>query len=144
MSPSPDVVRRKLLTIEQAVSRLRSFGRVDVASLEADGKLEWSVEHGLQIAAEALFDAGSHLLAGTFQEVVDQYRQVPPRLVARGVISKDTADRLVGLAGFRNILVHEYATVRLDRVALAMERLDDFLAFVSDVEKWLEKYPAGA
>jgi hypothetical protein len=53
----------------------------------------------------------------------------------------ETADRLAGLAGFRNILVREYATVRLDRVALAMERLDDFL---SDVEKWLERSHVGA
>jgi uncharacterized protein YutE (UPF0331/DUF86 family) len=139
VSVDVEVLRRKLLTIEQAVSRLRSFGAIDVELLEADGKLEWSVEHGLQIAAEALFDAGSHVLAGAFQEVVDEYRQIAPRLAARSVLSADTASRLVGLAGFRNILVHEYATVRLDRVADALGRLDDFLAFVRDVEGWIER-----
>lgn len=138
MPADAEVIRRKLLTIEQAVSRLRSFGPVDAAMLETDGKLEWSVEHGLQIAAEALFDAGSHVLAGAFQEAVDEYRQVAPRLFARGVLSADTAARLAGLSGFRNVLVHDYATVRLDRVADAMNRLDDFLAFVRDVETWLE------
>jgi uncharacterized protein YutE (UPF0331/DUF86 family) len=139
MSPSADVLRRKLLTIEQTVRRLRSFGPVDVPLLEADGKLEWSVEHGLQIAAEALFDAGSHLLAGAFQEPVDEYRQIPPKLAAHGVLTQETAARLTGLAGFRNILVREYATVRLDRVVDAMSRLDDFLAFVRDVERWIER-----
>lgn len=142
MAPNPDVLRRKLLSIEQAVSRLRSFGPVDVRALETDGKLEWSVERGLQVAAEALFDAGSHVLAGAFQEVADEYRQIPRRLVARGVLSPDTAARLEGLAGFRDVLVHEYASIHLDRVVEAMGRLDDLLAFVRDVQGWVERTQA--
>src|SRR2546425_11875750 len=62
-------------------------------------------------AAEALFDAGGHILAGEFQEAVDEYREIPPRLLARGVISRETAKRLESLAGFRNVLVHEYADI---------------------------------
>jgi len=36
-------------------------------------------------------------------------REIPPRLLARGVISRETAKRLESLAGFRNVLVHGYA-----------------------------------
>jgi hypothetical protein len=60
--------------------------------------LQWAVEHGLQIAAEALFDVGSHILAGEFQESVDEYRDIPERLRARAVLSEATARRLDGLA----------------------------------------------
>jgi uncharacterized protein YutE (UPF0331/DUF86 family) len=97
------------------------------------------VEHGLHIAAEALFDAGAHVLAGEFQEAPDEYREIPPRLVSRGVISEATANRRESLSGFRSVLVRDYATVDVRRVHAGLARLDDFEAFVADVESWLAR-----
>jgi uncharacterized protein YutE (UPF0331/DUF86 family) len=133
----PEVVRRKLLEIEQAVARLRSWAPITLERLETDLLLQWAVERGLQLAAEALFDAGNHLLAGELHEVVTSYREIPVRLAARGVLSPATAQRLRGLAGFRNVLVHDYAEVDLAKVHAAIERLGDLTAFARDVERWL-------
>ena len=135
----PDVVRRKLLDIGETISHLRSLLPVTVERLERDVTLRWAVEHGLHLAAESLFDAGNHILAAEFQEVPDEYREIPPRLVARGVIAPATATRLESLAGFRNVLVHDYATVDVRRVHAGLARLDDFEAFVTDVELWLAR-----
>lgn len=138
MTVEPDVVRRKLLEIDEASAHLRAWSPVTVAQLESDQQLRWAVERGLQVAAEALFDAGAHVLAAEFQEAVDEYRQVPPRLLARGVLSAETAGRLKGLAGFRNVLVHDYADIDPRRLVVGLERLGDFDAFVADVERWLQ------
>ena len=134
-----EVVRKKLLDIGEAVGRLRSWLPVTIERLERDLMLQWAVEHGLQIGAEALFDPGGHVLAGEFQESVDEYREIPARLRARGVLSDTTVTRLDGLAGFRNVLVHEYADVDLRRVHAGLDRLDDFDAFVADVDGWLAR-----
>lgn len=133
----PDLVRRKLLSIEQAVSRPRSWQPITEERLAQDLLLQWAVERGLQVASEALFDTGNHVLAGEFAETVDRDAAVPERLVARGVITAPTGSRLRGWAGFRNVLVHDYAEVDLARVAAGCARLDDFDAFVRDVELWL-------
>jgi uncharacterized protein YutE (UPF0331/DUF86 family) len=138
MTVEPDVVRRKLLEINEATGHLRSWFPVTIEQLEVNQQLRWAVERGLQVAAEALFDAGAHILAAEFQEAVDEYRHIPKRLLARGVLSSATAGRLRGLAGFRNVLVHEYADIDLHRVQAVMERLGDFDAFVADVERWLQ------
>ena len=137
MTIEPDVVRRKLLEINETTGYLRSWAPVTIERLETDQQLRWAVERGLQVAAEALFDAGAHILAGEFQEAVDEYRHIPQRLCARSVLSSETAERLKGLAGFRNVLVHEYADIDLKRVHAGLERLDDFDLFVADVERWL-------
>lgn len=84
-------------------------------------------------------DTGAHILAAEFQETVDEYREIPGRLRARGVISAATADRLKGLAGFRNVLVHDYAEIDLTRVTAGVERLGDFDAFVADVTRFLSR-----
>lgn len=131
-----EVVRRKLHEIEEAVGHLRSWD-VTLEALERDRQLRWAVERGLQVAAEALFDTGAHILSAEFQETVDEYREIPGRLLGRGVIAPATADRLKGLAGFRNVRVHDYADVDLGRVLAGVNRLGDFDAFVADVAAFL-------
>ena len=81
-----DVVRKKLLQIDQASGRIRSWLPISVDRLERDLQLQWAIERGLQIAAEALFDTGNHILASAFQESVDEHRDIPKRLAARGVL----------------------------------------------------------
>lgn len=137
-----EIVRKKLLQIDQAVARLRSWLPVSLQTLETNLQLQWAIERGLQVAAEALFDCGNHILAARFQESVDEYREVPPRLAAQGVITTETAGRLASLSGFRNVLVHDYADVDLAKVHAGLDRLGDFEAFVADVERWLQHWPA--
>lgn len=134
-----EIVRKKLLDIGESLGRLRSWLPVTAERLESDFMLQWAVAHGLQIAAEALFDVGSHILAGEFHESVDEYRDIPGRLLARAVLSEAMARRLDGLAGFRNVLVHEYADVDLRRVHAGLDRLADFDAFLADVDGWLAR-----
>ena len=135
-----EVVRKKLLDIGESLGPASLLASGDGgAARESDLMLQWAVEHRLQIAAEALFDVGSHILAGEFQESVDEYREIPGRLRARGVLSEATARRLEGLAGFRNVLVHEYADVDLRRVHASLDRLGDFDAFLADVDGWLAR-----
>jgi uncharacterized protein YutE (UPF0331/DUF86 family) len=64
---------------------------------------------------------------------------MPTRLLARGVITQATAARLKGLAGFRNVLVHDYAEIDLRRLHAGLGRLGDLDAFVADVMGWLER-----
>jgi hypothetical protein len=52
-----------LLDITETVGRLRNWHPIGLARLQEDIMLRWAVEHGLHLAAEALFDAGNHVLA---------------------------------------------------------------------------------
>jgi uncharacterized protein YutE (UPF0331/DUF86 family) len=134
-----DVVQRKLASIREAVEQLRAQGGVTTERLGRDIMLRWAVERGLQVAAEAVFDTGNHILAGEFSDPADEYARIAERMSAHDVISRETATRLQGLSGFRNILVHEYAQVDLGRLVEALARLDDLNAFVADVEGWLTR-----
>jgi uncharacterized protein YutE (UPF0331/DUF86 family) len=134
-----EVIRRKLREIDEATGLLRSWS-ITLERLETDRQLRWAVERGLQIAAEALFDVSAHILAAEFQDAVEEYREMPTRLLARGVITPGTAARLKGLAGFRNVLVHDYAEIDLRRLHAGLGRLGDLDAFVADVTGWLERH----
>jgi hypothetical protein len=102
MTVEHDVVRRKLLEINEVTRHLRSWTPVSSEQLETNQQLRWAVERGC--------------------------KSQPRRSSAR----------LEGPAGFRNVLVHEYADVDLKRVHAGLQRLGDFDMFVADVERWLQ------
>jgi hypothetical protein len=54
MTLAPEVVRRKLLDIAEAIGHLRSWLPLTIDQLETNQQLRWAVERGLQVAAEAL------------------------------------------------------------------------------------------
>ena len=84
-----------------------------------------------------------NVLTAEFRESVDQYREIPTRLAAHGVLTEATSARLASLSGFRNILVHDYAEIDLTKIHAGLDRLDDFDAFVADVERWLQQTSSG-
>lgn len=58
-------------------------------------------------------------------------------LGSRGVVDGDLAASLAAALGFRNLLVHGYATVDDSRVVGYLDRLDDLRAFAAGVAAWL-------
>lgn len=134
----PEVLGERLAALREVVERLRQARERDLD----DPINEWAIERGLQIAAQAVFDIGNHVLAGAFGERPTHYGAVASALLKRGVLDGDLSLRLEGLSGFRNLLVHDYARVDPQRVrALVESRLDDFEAFARAIEHWLNAQP---
>ena len=130
----PDVLRERVATLREVVSRLR-----DLRDRGGDDPVSnWAIERGLQIAAQALFDIGNHVLAGGFGARAAEYAAVPKRLAELGVIDAALEARLRGLAGFRNLLVHDYGKVDPQQVRQALAlRLPDLEAFADCIETWI-------
>ncbi|MBI1818212.1 MAG: DUF86 domain-containing protein [Deltaproteobacteria bacterium] len=61
----------------------------------------------LQLGAEIIFDIGNHILSAYFGTSAQDYEDILPQLATRGVIPEALHQRLKGLGGFRNILVHD-------------------------------------
>jgi uncharacterized protein YutE (UPF0331/DUF86 family) len=129
------------MTVRKAVlqSRLAHLGRIirdldrlralPSAEREGNSLANLSLERALHVAAETIFDIGHHLLAGRGLDVPAVYRDVLPALARAGIIESSMMERLDGLAGLRNILVHDYVGVDRARLwKLLDERLDDLRA----------------
>jgi uncharacterized protein YutE (UPF0331/DUF86 family) len=98
----------------------------------------WLAERGLQLAAETVFDIGSHILAGHFNVHPNTYEDVLEHLARQGVLTPDVRESLRGLGGFRNILVHEYLDIEEERVYQALqEETASFDAFADEIEAFL-------
>ena len=131
------VVRRHLLALDEAVQRLRRHCGRPLSALVGDSDAQWIVERGLQLCAQNAIDVATHLSAGAGRDTPD-YASAIDVLGELGVLPTEFARRFRGVAGFRNVLVHGYLRVDLQRIhELLNTGLDDFAEFATHVETFL-------
>lgn len=141
MSPGrldAELVRRHLLALDAALSNLiRHQGKPREALNSLDEA--WLVERGLQLCAQNALDTATHLAASAGRDAAD-YASALDVLAELEILPPDFHRRFRGMAGFRNILVHGYFSVDLDRVyRLLNEHLDDFSTFTAFVQAYLDR-----
>jgi uncharacterized protein YutE (UPF0331/DUF86 family) len=128
----PGLLAKRLAFIETCIRELRSLARPD--ALDSDVRERRFVEHTLQIAIQACQDIASHIVSDerlgeprTNQELMDL-------LVAAGWLDPELGRRLRQAIGFRNVVVHGYASVDLDIMRDVLARgLSDLASFVAVV-----------
>jgi uncharacterized protein YutE (UPF0331/DUF86 family) len=136
----PDAVRSRLLRLEEILSRLAEIRGLGAAALGASVRDEWAAERGLQLGAEIVLDIGNHILSAHFGVSAADYEDIVAQLGTTGVIDGALRERLRGLGGFRNVLVHGYMRVDAARVREMLERApQDFSDFAAAIRNWLER-----
>ena len=69
---------------------------------------------------------------------ISDYTDVIVRLGAAGILPKQFSEKIKPMAGFRNILVHEYTEIDLREVyRVLQENLSDFEIFGKYIEAYL-------
>jgi uncharacterized protein YutE (UPF0331/DUF86 family) len=144
MSPGeldPAVIRRHLLALDQALQILRRHQGRGIDILRTDREERWLVERGLQLCVQNVLDIATHIAASAGRDVPD-YATAIDQLAELDVISGEFATAFRAIAGFRNVVVHDYLDVDVVIVhRLLNERLGDFEKFARMVSRYLDSRP---
>ncbi len=93
----------------------------------------------MEVAAQACLDIANRIIAIEQLEKPQDYYEAILRLGEAEVLPKELAEKLAPLAGFRNILVHEYLDVDWDEVYANLQELGDLYRFMEHVKAWLSQ-----
>jgi uncharacterized protein YutE (UPF0331/DUF86 family) len=127
-----ELVAKKLAEVETYVRELRTLARLD--RLLTDLKEQRFVCHTLQLAVQAVLDVASHIVSDERLGEPANLRELFVLLAQAGWIERELVPSLQKMAGFRNLLVHEYGRIDLGIVRDVVEhRLEDLEAFVAAV-----------
>ncbi|MCR4405967.1 MAG: DUF86 domain-containing protein [Anaerolineae bacterium] len=135
------VILERLDALQEYVDKLRPFQSQSPEQLLADENYRdyWAVQRGLTLAAQCVADVSSHLVAGLRLGRAQDYAEAI-RLLARGqILPKSFAERLSRIAGFRNVLIHEYLAIEPLKVYEALQNLADLEAFIDHVHDFLRR-----
>jgi uncharacterized protein YutE (UPF0331/DUF86 family)/predicted nucleotidyltransferase len=139
----PRSLEGRLRRLQTVVRRLRRYRDLGADGIVGNEDLEWAVERGLHLGCEIVLDVGNHILASAFSRTTETYEQILDALHAEAVISAELRAELAGLGGFRNVLVHDYLDLDMDRVLAALDAAPDRLArFAAEVHAWLSRQPS--
>jgi uncharacterized protein YutE (UPF0331/DUF86 family) len=138
---------RLLSVLGRATARIRvleEYAGQDRDDLLGDEVRLGHLKYTFQTAIEACLDAAHHVIAdlglGAPASNADAFRL----LERGGVLDAELAQVMAGAAGFRNVLVHDYAEVD-DRLVLEnLARLGDLRRYIAAVTRLLDGEGAGA
>jgi len=127
-----DLVKKKLALIETYVRELQTLA--NPSRIEDDLREERFVEHTLQIAIQAALDVASHVASDERWEEPRTNQELFELFARHGWLDEALTRSLRAAVGFRNVLVHGYASVDRTIVRDILENhLEDLTAFVSAV-----------
>ena len=123
-------VRADVTVLSGLAAELRS-GQLEPASLDA-------VKYRFITAIEGCARIAHHVVAAEGWAAPESNADALRELGEHGVIDRSSTESMARAAGFRNVLVHQYAEVDDDAVVGNLRRLGDLDAFVQQVARWLE------
>jgi uncharacterized protein YutE (UPF0331/DUF86 family) len=131
------LIRRKLADLDRYLGQLAEYRDVTLDDYRSDWKTQRIVERTLQIAIEACVDVAEHVIADRRLRVPATYAETFEILGDAGLLDAASRAAMVRMAGFRNVIVHEYARVDAAIVVdVLRNRLGDFLHFRDAALGW--------
>lgn len=126
-----NIILAKLASIERCLSRIEEEYQASGKNLEHDILRQDSIVLNLQRACEQCIDVGQRIIRLKKLGLPNEYREIFELLASHKIISEELSKRLQLMVGFRNVAIHEYQKLDLNRLKNIIEiRLQDFREFI--------------
>ncbi|MBU4251972.1 MAG: DUF86 domain-containing protein [Candidatus Omnitrophica bacterium] len=134
------VIRRILASLNETLEHLKSKQGVFFEEYKRDRDIQAIVERKLETAIQACIDIGNHIVAQENLGSPSDYGEIFLILAQKGIINGEQAEKIIRMAGFRNIIIHEYRDILIEKVYdVFQNRLADFYEFARIILDYLEK-----
>jgi uncharacterized protein YutE (UPF0331/DUF86 family) len=121
------------------LTKLEPFKSKDKEEILQDPYLQDIIERNLEVSAQSVIDVANRIISIENLEKPQDYYEAIMRLGEAGIIPLKFAQKLAPIAGFRNILVHDYLDIDWDEVYNNLHQLQDLSKFMTQVKKWMKK-----
>ena len=132
-----ETIERRLLRLEQFLRKLRELSKVNLDEYLKNEAAQDRAERNLQLAAQICIDIASHVIADQGYRAPYSYGDIFTVLQEEGLLPQELAGTMRQIAGFRNILVHDYLEIDPKIVYESLKKIDDFKKFAEYVITWL-------
>ena len=131
-----EVFERLVKELKNALDFLKQRQGVAEEIYLTDEALQAAVERKLEIAIQFCIDIGSHIVSERNLPYPETYKGIFATLGQERIVSLDLSERLEGMAGFRNLLVHDYARIDARKVFQILRHelkdIEDYLKEIVD------------
>lgn len=139
MAPDTKLINEHLKKLEKCFIKLNNFRDVKLENFIKDEAIQDQVERNLHIAIQVCLDMGNHIISAMGFRSPENYAEIFEILGDENVIPKKFSNEIKSMAGFRNILVHDYIKIDKKLVYEHLKKIDDFKKFAKHIVNFIDK-----
>ncbi|GMT49389.1 MAG: hypothetical protein IEMM0008_0928 [bacterium] len=125
----------KINLIEENIKELFDFKkRFNLKDIKSDKSREWALRYGFLETIQIVIDISCHLTSKYNLGNPSTYTECIELLKKYDYINEYLTDKLIGMIGLRNILVHEYVSIEIDKLYHLLDDINDFKEFVNCIK----------
>ena len=129
-----DLVLAKAGSVKRHIDRIKAKSVADMAIFLRDLDRQESVAFNMHLAIQNCMDIAAHIISEEGMGLPSSAGDMFFLLHENSYLSAELAERMVKAVGFRNLLVHEYEKIDLQRLHQAAEKnIDDLMLFLSSI-----------
>jgi len=131
----------KLQKLDEYIKYLKEVQKINKNQFVEDYHFFGLAERYLQLSIEILLDVGKLLVVIKGLKRPEENQEIFSALRDEKIISEKLAGNLMGIANFRNILVHDYEKIDREIVYEKLrDNLEDFENFRKEIAGYVNKY----
>ncbi len=136
-----DAFLNHLRELYESIENLKKLQiSITLEELKKDRVKRNAVLHELQIAIQSCIGLGNHFISEKSLTKPETYKEIFEILKMGGFLKDNLAEKMKELAGFRNVLVHMYFNLDLNRAyEILIKEISTLEEFEKTASKWLEE-----
>lgn len=134
-----DLVMAKSGAVKKYLSRIKEKRQVDLNAFLADLDRQEIIVFNFQMALQNCIDMASHIISDRGLGMPGSTNELFYILEENGYIDHALTEKMVKAVGFRNLIVHEYGKVEIERVFdFAQNDVEDLHKFIQAIFECLD------
>lgn len=130
------MINDKLKRLEENLRVLTDFKeQYSLEDLLTNKIDEWALRYGLLESIQVIIDISCSFVAEKNLGIPKNYSECILLIVSNKYLDKDLGERIIQMVGLRNLLVHEYGIIDVQRLYEYLDHLNDIQDFAISISK---------
>lgn len=121
MAVDSQSIESKLEKLEEINKYLKKYQEISQDDFLVDFTVNAATMHYIVQGIEIVVDIGNHLLKEKYHVNSKNYREVIENLGEYEIVPEKLAEENTEMAGFRNVVVHDYEDIDMERVYKSLQ-----------------------
>lgn len=125
----------KLNRLEENLKILKSIkDNYSLDDMIADKVDEWGLRYGLFESIQIIIDLACHIAADKNLGTPKNYSDCISLLISNRYLKPDLGKKIISMIGLRNLLIHEYGIIEIEKLWEYLNYLDDIEHFIYAIQ----------
>ncbi|MCM2283321.1 MAG: DUF86 domain-containing protein [Desulfobacula sp.] len=129
-----DIILAKSSAVRKHIKRIKDLPLKDFQTFQNNPDYQDILLFNIQLAVQNCFDIAAHIISDEDLGIPGSTNEMFYTLEENGYLTRDITEKMVRAVGFRNLIVHEYVNLKLDRVyEISKKDINDLEVFLRHI-----------